>query len=330
MDENIILIGFMGCGKSSLGEKLSRAFSYQRLDTDEQIEQRAGRKIDEIFKEQGEAVFRDMETALLCTLQNNRKKTVISVGGGLPVKEENRALLKQLGCVVWLQAEPDTIYERLKEDTTRPLLQVPDPKAKIKELLEQRYPCYVSAADYVIKTEFRSCYSIIREIELIMRRRKKKSKKERKNKMALKKKIMVLNGPNINFLGKREPEIYGTDTYEDLCKLLKQKADSLNLGLECYQSNLEGELIDRIQDACQFKVDGIIINPAAYTHYSYAIHDALLSFQGPVVEVHISNIHKREEFRRTSVTAPACSGQIAGLGFQGYLLAMEYIFQKIQ
>lgn len=138
-------------------------------------------------------------------------------------------------------------------------------------------------------------------------------------------KILVMNGPNLNFLGIREKGIYGTQDYEALIKMVTDKAIAEGIDLETYQSNCEGELIDRIQQAYHDQVDGIIINPGAYTHYSYAIRDALASITCPIIEVHISNVHKREEFRHTSVTAPVCTGQIVGLGLQGYLLAMDAI-----
>lgn len=140
-------------------------------------------------------------------------------------------------------------------------------------------------------------------------------------------KILVINGPNLNFLGIREKGIYGTQDYPYLLKHLEEKAKERNIELETFQSNGEGEIIDRLQKAYYDQVDGIVINPGAYTHYSYAIRDALASLTVPKIEVHISNIHQREEFRHTSVTAPACTGQIAGLGLQGYLLAMDAILE---
>ncbi len=137
--------------------------------------------------------------------------------------------------------------------------------------------------------------------------------------------ILVINGPNLNFLGIREKGIYGTEDYDYLLGLLENKAKELGITVETFQSNSEGEIIDRLQKAYYDKVDGIIINPGAYTHYSYAIRDALSSLTVPKVEVHISNIHQREEFRHTSVTAPVCNGQITGLGLEGYLLAVDAI-----
>ncbi|CRZ33670.1 3-dehydroquinate dehydratase [Herbinix hemicellulosilytica] len=139
-------------------------------------------------------------------------------------------------------------------------------------------------------------------------------------------KILVVNGPNLNFLGIREKGIYGSRDYASLVDMIEKKAKEMGIDVEVFQSNNEGEIIDALQRAYNEKADGIIINPGAYTHYSYAIRDALASLTVPKIEVHISNIYQREEFRHTSVTAPVCNGQISGLGFDGYILAMEAIF----
>lgn len=143
-------------------------------------------------------------------------------------------------------------------------------------------------------------------------------------------KLLVMNGPNINFLGIREKGIYGEETYEGLCNRIQEKAEQMGMEVEVFQSNSEGGLIDRIQAAYTDGTRGIIINPGAYTHYSYALRDALASVQLPKLEVHISNVHQREEFRHTSVTAPVCNGQIVGLGLLGYELAMEAMESLVQ
>lgn len=141
-------------------------------------------------------------------------------------------------------------------------------------------------------------------------------------------KIMVLNGPNINFLGIREKEVYGSQNYEEMCQYIKRNIKK-EIELEIYQSNIEGELINLIQKAYFDKFDGIVINPGAYTHTSIALYDAIKSVNIPTVEVHISNVHKREDFRHKSFTAAACIGQICGLGSDGYILAIEFLYKKI-
>ena len=138
------------------------------------------------------------------------------------------------------------------------------------------------------------------------------------------KKILVLNGPNINLLGVREKGIYGQEDYVSLCQYIKSEAGKLNVEVEIKQTNSEGEMVTFIQEALE-EFDGIVINPAAYTHYSVAILDALKAVNLPSVEVHISNIHKREEFRHHSVTVAGCVGQICGLGFKGYGLALKFL-----
>ena len=136
-------------------------------------------------------------------------------------------------------------------------------------------------------------------------------------------KIMVINGPNLNMLGVREKEVYGTKDFKEVIKYVKEEGEKRNLDITFFQSNIEGEIINAIQRAYFENFDGIIINPGAYTHYSYAIHDAIKGVSIRTVEVHLSNIHSREEFRKTSVTAPACIGQISGFGELVYVLAME-------
>lgn len=136
-------------------------------------------------------------------------------------------------------------------------------------------------------------------------------------------KILVINGPNINMLGIREKNIYGSLSYPKLIEMIEEKSKKLKIEIECFQNNIEGEIINKIQSAYGL-YDGIIINPAAYTHYSIAILDAIKSVSIPTIEVHMSNIHSREEFRHRSVTASACVGQISGLGPYGYLMALEY------
>ena len=140
-------------------------------------------------------------------------------------------------------------------------------------------------------------------------------------------KLLVINGPNINFLGIREKSVYGTQDFQYLLDMIAKKGEETGCEITCFQSNHEGAIIDRIQEAYVDGTEGIVINPGAYTHYSYAIRDALASVYMPKVEIHISDITKREEFRRTSVTKDACDYQIYGKGLDGYLMAIDYILE---
>ena len=139
-------------------------------------------------------------------------------------------------------------------------------------------------------------------------------------------KFLVINGPNLNLLGSREPDIYGRQDYACLCRMVKEYAAAHGSTADCFQSNHEGAIIDAIQQA-DGVYDAIVINPGAYTHYSYAIHDALKSIGVPAYEVHISDIHSREAFRQVSVTRPACVGQVYGQGLRGYTMAMDYFLE---
>lgn len=162
---NVILIGFMGCGKTTVGLRLSYRLRRAVIDTDKEIEKEEKRTISDIFATDGEAYFRDSETVCLQKLIENTNNQIISVGGGLPLREENRRLLHELGQVFYLCAEGETIYERLKDDTTRPLLQGGDPLTKIEALLQERDPYYRAAADVVIAVDGKSFEQILDEIE---------------------------------------------------------------------------------------------------------------------------------------------------------------------
>jgi hypothetical protein len=143
-------------------------------------------------------------------------------------------------------------------------------------------------------------------------------------------KIMVINGPNLNMLGIREKNIYGTFTYEDLCKYIETYPNykEKDIDFTFLQTNHEGEIVDYLHKAYTEKYDGIVLNAGGYTHTSVAIHDAIKAVSIPTVEVHISNIHAREEFRKVCMTSPACIGQITGLGKLGYVLAVVYLTEE--
>ncbi|GAC1354257.1 MAG: type II 3-dehydroquinate dehydratase [Ktedonobacteraceae bacterium] len=141
--------------------------------------------------------------------------------------------------------------------------------------------------------------------------------------------VLVLNGPNLNTLGTREPSIYGTVTLAQVQDMLESRGKDLNAAITCFQSNHEGALIDCIQQHAE-SIDGIIINPGALTHYSIAVRDALAAVKAPTIEVHLSNIYAREAFRHHSVMAAICKGHIVGLGWRGYLLALEALVELVR
>ncbi len=280
---NIVLIGFMGSGKTTLGLKLSYLLRMPVEDTDKMIERQEGRSISEIFADEGEAYFRELETEVLRKCGSRKYEYILS---------------------------------------TRPLLQCEDPLGRIRELLAVRDKIYTECADIILDANRGYSDELAEELQLQLRKLKEApKKKEREKKM----KILVINGPNLNFLGIREKKIYGTQDYQYLLDLIDKKAKETGDEIQTFQSNHEGAIIDRIQEAYFDGTTGIVINPGAYTHYSYAIRDALASVDIPKVEVHISDITSREEFRKISVTAPVCNKQIYGQGLDGYLQAIDFL-----
>ncbi len=143
-------------------------------------------------------------------------------------------------------------------------------------------------------------------------------------------KFLVINGPNLNFLGIREPDIYGKNSYAELCTLISYEAMARDVKCDIFQSNHEGAIVDKIQEAYYDKYDGIIINPAAYTHTSVAILDALKAVGIPAVEVHISNVDEREDFRQISYAGKACFARVVGEGFDGYVHAIDILIDKLK
>ena len=140
--------------------------------------------------------------------------------------------------------------------------------------------------------------------------------------------IMIVNGPNLNFLGIREPEVYGKESYEDLYKLIKGYAKEKQFKFKMYQTNYEGDIIELIQYAYVKHFDAIILNPGAFTHYSYAIYDAIKSVTTPTIEVHLSDITKREDFRKVSILSPVCQATFMGNHFRSYLDAIDYVLKE--
>ena len=328
--KHLFLIGFMGCGKSSVAKRLSYSLKRPLMELDRMVESAAGKSITEIFAGEGEEAFREMETQQLKKLFDTKQGYVVSTGGGLPLREKNRRIMKKQGVVVYLRATPQTLYERVKYDTKRPLLQVEDPMERIRELLSQRSSIYEEAADCIVDVDNLGLSEVASLVQQAYEKEKQRRREEKSTRVYTMPRFLVIHGPNLNFLGIREPEIYGTRTYQDLMEFIRRKAVEHRVYVEFYQSNHEGDLIDRIQKSYMDGTRGIIINPGALTHYSYALHDALASIDRiPKIEVHLSDITKREGFRAVSVTKDACQGQIYGKGFDGYTEAMELLLELV-
>lgn len=164
MMDNLILIGFMGCGKTTVGQQLAKRLSYSFLDTDKYIEQKLGRTVSRIFKEEGEEYFRRQETEALKELTGKLNQTVVSVGGGLPIRTGNAELLKKIGTVIYLEASKEVLAARLKNDTTRPLLSGKDGLQKLELLYDKRLPFYEAASDFKIATENKNLQDVIDSI----------------------------------------------------------------------------------------------------------------------------------------------------------------------
>ena len=305
--KNIVLIGMMGSGKTTCGRLLAGRLGRPFVDCDAVIEGFAGRSIPDIFAAEGEEAFRELESQVIREL-SRQEGLVIATGGGAVLRQANVAALRDNGTLVFLNRPAGEIFDSVAMDG-RPLAQ--DGKEAFEATFRLRLPTYRTAADVMI-FDFSSPEATVDEILSKVN--------------AMPKKFLIINGPNLNLLGKREPGIYGNRTYAALCKLIGDYAAAHNAEAVCFQSNHEGAIIDEIQ-AADGVYDGIIINPGAYTHYSYAILDALKAVDTPAFEVHISDITDREPFRAVSVTAPACVGQICGLGFEGYLRAMDHFLE---
>ena len=305
--KNIVLIGMMGSGKTTCGKLLADRLGRPFVDRDEVIEGFAGRSIPEIFEQDGEEAFRDLESMVIKEL-SRQEGLVIATGGGAVLRQANVSALRDNGIILFLNRPAGEIFDSVAMDG-RPLAQ--EGKEAFEATFRLRLPKYRTAADAMI-FDFSAPEATVAEML------------EKLNSVG--KKFLVINGPNLNLLGKREPGIYGDQTYGALCRMICDYAKAHKAEADCFQSNHEGAIIDKIQEA-DGVYDGIIINPGAYTHYSYAIHDALKAISVPAYEVHISNINEREPFRAISVTAPACVGQICGLGFEGYLRAMDWFLE---
>ena len=305
---NIVLIGMMGSGKTTCGRLLAERLGRPFVDCDEWIERSAGRTISELFAAYGEWGFRELERRAVREL-SSQNNLVIAAGGGTVLRQDNVDALRQSGVLVFLHRPAEESYDGLPTGN-RPLAQ--GGRQAFLATYARRLPAYLAAADLTVE-DFSSPQATVEEVLDRLSR--------------LRMRFLVINGPNLNLLGSREPGIYGDESYDALCRLIREHAQSRHASAVCFQSNHEGAIIDQIH-AAQGVYDAIVINPGAYTHYSYAILDALKAVSVPAYEVHISHIDQREPFRAVSVTAPACVGQIYGHGFQGYLMAMDHFLEE--
>lgn len=323
--ENLYLMGFMGCGKTSIGTRLAALCGRAFCDMDQEIERREGRSVSQIFEEDGESYFRQKETQLLAELLKT-KEHIIALGGGTAIQPQNARMLMQCGArVIWLDVSAEQVFQRLKEDHSRPLLERAGSDAAKKEwisrMMEERRPIYQQVASRKENVDTMSVEEKANEMA---------QKEQEEQETNLKWNIWVMNGPNLNFLGIREPAIYGTQNYQALTEYVKEEGRKLSMRVRCLQSNHEGVLVDLLQEAYYEKVDGIVMNPGALTHYSYSLRDAIASVQIPTVEVHLSEILDRESFRHISVTKEVCIDQISGLGFGSYQAGLQKLSEFLQ
>ena len=301
---NIVLVGMPGSGKTTVGQELARLSGKPFVDLDGEIVKKAGRPIPEIFAQEGEGAFRKIENEVLAEVCA-KSGQVIATGGGAVLWSENRSAMRRTGRVYRLR-------RRLEDLPTegRPLSQA----GRLEEMERVRGPLYAAAADRDIWND-KSPEETAGRIWRDFMSEKKKS-------------ILVINGPNMNLLGIRQPEIYGNTDYVDLENMITAEAETLGVTVSFFQSNHEGDLVDAIQQAYFDKVDGILINPGAYTHTSIALLDAVKSVGIPTVEVHISDPEKREAFRHVSYIREACVGSIRGHGVQGYLEGLRLLVEQ--
>lgn len=303
---HVLLIGLTGSGKSTLGAALGAAAGLPFFDLDIEIVRDTGQTVEMLFAQGGESGFRAQERATLHRLCAMEAPAVIATGGGAVLNPENVQIMRQTGILIRLMRKTETILASL-DTAGRPMLsQDPD---RLYRLAGEREPIYTAAADYTVIND-NMPEMALEELKMLTERMKELRR------------VLVLNGPNLNRLGKREPDVYGTMTYEAICEALHACAEETGVRLEIRQSNHEGQLIDWLQEA-EDAFDGVLMNPGAYTHTSYALLDAVRSIRIPVVEVHLSNIHGREAFRAHSITAAAAAGVIAGFGHQSYLLGLK-------
>ena len=299
--KNIVLTGMPGSGKSTIGRTLSKLLDREFVDTDEMFFEENNIRPGDYILKYGEEEFRRLETECVKKAAG-LSGVVIATGGGVILKKENTDLLSLNGDIVYL-------HRALKELDTegRPLSQGNERR---KALYYRRLPIYMSSKKYLVDVGDTPNITAERVLKAL------------KGEGADKKKFLVINGPNLNMLGIREPNIYGHSTYADLIQYIEDASKELNVDVEFFQSNHEGDLVEAIQNAYGRK-DGIVINPGAYTHTSVAILDATKAVGIPTIEVHISDVDAREDFRQVSFIRKAAVNTISGHGFDGYVMAIK-------
>lgn len=301
----VYLIGMPGCGKSRTAKYLQIEKNKEVIDLDKFIEEIAGDNIPTIFDKYGEDYFRVLETRALEKINDTYKDIIVSCGGGVVTNPLNKSVM-QKGVTIFLDASIETLKKHLESSSTvRPLLKV----KTVDQIYEERIALYRDFADYTIA--YRSYDNAAEIIMDIMNGKHKK-------------KILVINGPNLNMLGLRDPKHYGSLTLEEINDMIKEDK---TFDYEFFQSNYEGAIVDKIQ---QYKnYDGIIINPAAYTHTSLAIHDALEIVDIPKVEVHLSAVDEREAFRRVNFVRDVVDASFQGEKAYSYVRAVLYLKNKL-
>lgn len=301
----IYIIGMPGCGKSKTAKYLQIEKNQKIIDLDKFIEERLGEDIPTIFQKYGEDYFRVLETRALEDVAANEGNIIVSCGGGIVTNPKNKEVMKK-GITVFLDASLDTINSHLASSShQRPLLKT----RSIEEIYNERISLYRSFADYTIKyTSYEDAANRI--LEIINNIHKKK--------------ILVINGPNLNMLGLRDPNHYGSLTLQQINEII---SSDQTFEFEFFQSNHEGMIVDKLQE--YQKYDGIIINPAAYTHTSVAIHDALEIVSIPKVEVHLSKVDEREEYRKINFIHDVVDKTFQGEKALSYVKAVEYLKNKL-
>ncbi len=291
---NIYLIGMPAVGKSTIGKKLAQNLNYKYIDTDILIEETYNKSIKELYTSEEE--FRDIESNVIKSIRGVTN-SVISLGGGSVLRKQNIENL--YGVIIYLYMDLESIKQR-HVVTKRKILQ----DVSIEELFNSRKDIYNTTADYII--EHSNVHDTLNKISKVLTQPKKK--------------VLVINGPNMNMLGKRDANHYGSLTLDNINNMIKSY-DIFNYTF--YQSNVEGEIINKIHELDNY--DYLIINPAAYTHTSVAIHDALEMFNNPKVEVHLSDVDNREDYRKVNLIKDVVDKKIQNNKEFSYLDAINYL-----